>query len=100
MPAYVKERVYFSGRSAQHDDTFVTDFAQEVIAGIGNKAGAPGTDPPVEVEAFHLFAEDFRIGVIARRQGHGDGCSAHSYDLDQVMECSIIDERWPLLCGF
>ena len=49
----------------------VGKLAQKIVARIGNLAGAPGTEPHVKMDGFHLTLEPRRIIVITLRQRHG-----------------------------
>ena len=68
MTADVEQRVDLTGPVARDDDTFVTERARQIVAGVRNLIVAAGADPAVEVEALELRAVEVRIGVEAARQ--------------------------------
>ena len=64
MPANVIEGAHRAALVADDDDAFSRDLAQEVVARLRNLIGTARAHPCLTVEAFHLLAENFGIGVV------------------------------------
>ena len=57
MTADVIESFHATCVTANHNNAFARDLAQEIVAGVGNIAGASGADPTFKKETFDLAAE-------------------------------------------
>ena len=57
VTADVIESFHATCITANHNDAFACDVAQEIVAGVGNVIGASGADPTFKKETFDLAAE-------------------------------------------
>src|SRR5215471_6264703 len=56
---------------ARDDHAGIADFANKIVAWIGNLSHASGAQPHVKVNGFYLTLEPCGVGVVALRKGRG-----------------------------